>query len=250
MTAVDADSDETKPCLGCGAPFPRDPKVSRCRACRAAQNRAWREANRERLVAYERARAGTDERREQDRAYRERHRDERNARNRAGRAANREKRTGSKRDAYWADPEAARAKNRAWRAEHLEEQRTREREQYARQRDANNAVRERRRTAECLDFLELPLAASPDRPLLLVLDNAGIHKARAVGAWLAEHPRVELLFLPAYSGHAENPVEKVWRRLKGHVAANRLHGTVDALIGATHEFFASFTPEAALRLAA
>ena len=112
------------------------------------------------------------------------------------------------------------------------------------------AVRERRRAAEFLDFLELLLAAYPDRPLLLVLDNAGIHKARAVGAWLAEHPRVELLFLPAYSGHAENPVEKVWWRLKGHVAANRLHGSVDALIGAAHEFFASFTPEAALRLAA
>jgi hypothetical protein len=45
-------------------------------------------------------------------------------------------------------------------------------------------------------------------------------------------------------------VEKVWWRLKGRVAANRLHGSVDAPVGATHGFFASVTPEAALRLAA
>jgi transposase len=61
---------------------------------------------------------------------------------------------------------------------------------------------------------------------------------------------VELLFLPTYSGHEQNPVEKVWWRLKGHVAANRLHGFIDSLVAAVHEFFAFFTPAAARQLAA
>jgi hypothetical protein len=34
------------------------------------------------------------------------------------------------------------------------------------------------------------------------------------------------------------------------VAANRLHGSLDDLVATVHAFFASFTPEDALRLAA
>jgi hypothetical protein len=45
-------------------------------------------------------------------------------------------------------------------------------------------------------------------------------------------------------------VEKVWWRLKDQIAANRLHGSIEALVDAVHEFFSSFTPEDALRLAA
>jgi transposase len=111
-------------------------------------------------------------------------------------------------------------------------------------------VFERKRSVEFLAFLEHLVLAYPGRPLLVVLDNASIHTAQKVKAWLAERPQVELLFLPSYSGHAENPVEKVWWRLKGYVAANRLHGSIDSLVETVHEFFASFTPEAALQLAA
>jgi transposase len=112
------------------------------------------------------------------------------------------------------------------------------------------AVGARKRAVEFVAFLEQLCRAYPDRPLLLVLDNASIHTARLVAAWLAEHPWVELLYLPAYSGHRENPVEKVWWRLKDRVAANRLHGSIAALEDAVHDFFASFTPQAALQLAA
>jgi transposase len=111
-------------------------------------------------------------------------------------------------------------------------------------------VYERKRSIEFLAFLEHLLRACPGRPLVLVLDNASIHKAKCVQAWLAEHPQVQLLYLPAYSGHKHNPVEKIWWRLKDRIAANRLHGSIEALVEAVHEFFASFTPEDALRLAA
>ena len=109
---------------------------------------------------------------------------------------------------------------------------------------------ERKRAVEFIAFLEQLVQAYPGRPILLVLDNASIHKAKVVGTWLKAHPTVELLWLPAYAGHEHNPVEKVWWRLKGQVAANRLHGSIDALVDAVHAFFASFTPAAARQLAA
>jgi transposase len=112
------------------------------------------------------------------------------------------------------------------------------------------AVCERKRAMEFIGFLEQLAVAYAGRPVLLVVDNASIHKAKAVAAWLAEHSQVELLYLPTYSGHKQNPVEKVWWRLKGHVAANRLHANLDSLVAAVHEFFASFTPEVAYQLAA
>jgi transposase len=111
-------------------------------------------------------------------------------------------------------------------------------------------IYERRRSGEFLAFLEHLLLTYPHRPMLLVLDNASSHKAKVVAAWVADHPQVQLLWLPAYGGHKQNPVEKVWWRLKDQIAANRLHGSIDALVDAVHQFFGSFTPEDALRLAA
>jgi len=112
------------------------------------------------------------------------------------------------------------------------------------------AVTERKRAAEFLAFLEQLVAAYPARPLYLVLDNASIHTAKVTRAWLAEHAQVTLCFLPAYAGHRENPVEKVWWRMKQQVTANRLYGDVGKLVGAVDEFFGGFTPSAALALAA
>ena len=112
------------------------------------------------------------------------------------------------------------------------------------------AIGPRRRASEFIAFLDQVLAAYPDRPLQMVLDNAGIHTAKAVAAWLRDQPRVELLFLPCYSGHRENPVEKVWWRLKQQVAADRLYGSIDDLTAAADTFFATFTPQDARRLAA
>jgi len=112
------------------------------------------------------------------------------------------------------------------------------------------AVCARKRAVEFVAFLEQLAAAYPERPLLLALDNASIHTARDVRTWLVDHPAVELLYRPAYSGHEQNPVEKVWWRLKDKVAANRLHGSLEEVVATAHAFFASFTPEDALRLAA
>ena len=109
-------------------------------------------------------------------------------------------------------------------------------------------VTARKRSVEFIAFMEKLMLAYPDKPLMLVLDNASIHKSKAVMEWLREHPSVQLLYLPTYSGHKENPVEKVWWRLKSQVAANRLHTDIDALVTCVHGFFASFTPHSARQL--
>jgi len=45
--------------------------------------------------------------------------------------------------------------------------------------------------------------------LYVVCDNYRIHTAQAVTAWLAQHPRFELVFLPAYCPQA-NPIERAF----------------------------------------
>jgi putative transposase len=45
--------------------------------------------------------------------------------------------------------------------------------------------------------------------LYVVCDNYRIHTAQAVTAWLAEHPRFELVFLPSYCPQA-NPIERAF----------------------------------------
>lgn len=107
-----------------------------------------------------------------------------------------------------------------------------------------------KKAADFIAFLEKLAKAYPGRPMYLVLDNASIHHAKLVQEWLKQHPRVHLLFLPAYSGHRYNPIEKVWWHLKQQVAANRLHGSIDALVDAVDRYFASRTPEQTLKLAA
>jgi transposase len=45
--------------------------------------------------------------------------------------------------------------------------------------------------------------------IYVVVDNYGIHKAKAVALWLAQHPRFELVWLPSYCPRA-NPIERAF----------------------------------------
>jgi hypothetical protein len=46
-----------------------------------------------------------------------------------------------------------------------------------------------------------------------------------------------VLWLPKYGGHEVNPAERIWGLLKTDIAANRLAGTLLALVAAAHRFF-------------
>lgn len=86
-------------------------------------------------------------------------------------------------------------------------------------------------------FLEQLAGAYPTGTLYLAMDNVATHHARGVQRWLADHPRVQGLWLPKYAAHEVNAVERIWGLLKTDVAANRLAGTLEALVAAAQRFF-------------
>ena len=98
-------------------------------------------------------------------------------------------------------------------------------------------------------FLEHLLTVYETGVIVLIVDNYSSHTAGAVHAWLAEQPRLRLLYLPTYCSHLD-PVEPIWLRLKGAIAANRLHGSMTSLLDAVERFFTDMTPEQALVWAA
>lgn len=110
-------------------------------------------------------------------------------------------------------------------------------------------VRERMKAPDFLAFLEHLLTVYPTQTILLIVDNYSSHTAKAVRQWLAEHPRLQLHFLPKYCSHL-TPVEPIWLQLKNRIAANRLYGSIKPLVTAVHTFFAEMTPEQALTWAA
>jgi putative transposase len=106
----------------------------------------------------------------------------------------------------------------------------------------------RKRSTEFIAFLTLLLVTYPTGQLYVLVDNASIHTSKALHLWLAAHTRLVLLYLPTYSGHRLNPVEKVWWALKGQIAANRAFRNLAELDTAIHDYFADFPPARALAL--
>jgi transposase len=108
----------------------------------------------------------------------------------------------------------------------------------------------RKRTGEMIAFLEDLLAHYAGHPILLILDHASIHKSRALQAWLLTHPQLQLAYLPKYAVHRDNPIEKLWWRLKGFITANRCCHSMDELLAVADKFFKQLTPEQVFQLVA
>lgn len=106
----------------------------------------------------------------------------------------------------------------------------------------------RKRSAEFIVFLTLLLTAYPVGPIYVLADNVSIHTSQAVAAWLAQHRRLELVYLPTYAGHELNPVEKVWWQLKGRIAANRCFKDLAEMDQAIHRYFSQMTAKDTLNL--
>jgi len=81
----------------------------------------------------------------------------------------------------------------------------------------------RRNSEGFIAWLEqLLLVDYPTQTLCVVLDNASFHRSAAVQAAAALFaPRLQLLYLPAYSPQL-NPIERYWQHLKRQVQGNRL----------------------------
>lgn len=106
----------------------------------------------------------------------------------------------------------------------------------------------RKRTLEMISYLEDLLMHFAGRPVLLILDHASIHKSRALQAWLVAHQQIELLYLPKYAAHRDNPIEKLWWHLKGYAAANRCCRSMSELLEVVERYFSQLTPEKVFQL--
>jgi len=114
--------------------------------------------------------------------------------------------------------------------------------------ECHNLITKRKRSVEFIEFLSGLLAAYPTGLIYVLVDNVSIHTSKKTHDWLASHPRLKLVYLPTYSGHKLNPVEKIWWHLKAKIAANRCFKTLDALIAAVHRYFEELSAECVLRL--
>jgi hypothetical protein len=48
--------------------------------------------------------------------------------------------------------------------------------------------------------------------------------------------------LPTYAAHELNPAERIWGLMKSAVAADRLAGSIEALVTAARRFFTDLAP--------
>lgn len=83
-------------------------------------------------------------------------------------------------------------------------------------------------TVGFLALLQRLVSRFADWRIYLYVDGAGWHKGDPVDAFLADHPQVDLDYLPAY--HPElNPVDRLWKVLRYDATTNRYFPTLDEL---------------------
>lgn len=74
------------------------------------------------------------------------------------------------------------------------------------------------RGPQVIDFAQHVLAHVPGQVTLL-LDNASIHKTKALSAFVAQEARLTIEYFPAYAPEL-NPIELVWAYVKQHMLGN------------------------------
>lgn len=109
-------------------------------------------------------------------------------------------------------------------------------------------IADRKNSGSFIGFLELLLKTFPVLDIYLVVDNATYHRSKMVKEWLVKNSKIHLIYLPPKSPQL-NPVEHLWRWLKGEVAANRTYMDLEPLRRGCIETLSSLTPDDALRIA-
>jgi putative transposase len=96
-----------------------------------------------------------------------------------------------------------------------------------------HATGERKNRFLFIDLLKAVDQACPTRQfqrIYLVADNYRIHKAKDVQAWLKEHPRFELVWLPNYCPKA-NPIERAFGDVHDKCTRNHRRKRLRDLVG-------------------
>ena len=113
--------------------------------------------------------------------------------------------------------------------------------------DSFYAFFEKGRSDFTIAYLEQLLEHYPQRPILLIWDQASFHTSRMVEDWLDAHPRITVMLLPSRAPQL-NPIEQVWKHLKDRTAAN-LTRSLEGIQDAVEKFFEQHHPIDLLRMA-
>lgn len=92
-----------------------------------------------------------------------------------------------------------------------------------------------------IEFL-LMLLASIEGTIYIVLDNHPTHHSKAVKSFLDTHPRIQPLWLPAYSPRL-NPKENFWNYLRKKFLNHKLFKTVEEMARGVMDFIKSIPRE-------
>ena len=92
-----------------------------------------------------------------------------------------------------------------------------------------------------LDGLESRYPKGRFDKVYVVVDNYGIHKAKAVERWLAAHPRFTLLFLPTYCPRA-NPIERAFGDVHDKCTRNHQRKHLEELVGDVEQHLSTNGP--------
>ena len=87
---------------------------------------------------------------------------------------------------------------------------------------------------DLLRVIDRACPAAKFTKVYVVVDNYGIHKAKAVGAWLLQHPRFELVFLPGYCPRA-NPIERAFGDVHDKCTRNHKRTALGQLVADVKE---------------
>lgn len=68
-------------------------------------------------------------------------------------------------------------------------------------------------TQSTLQLWEKIECSHPGQRIIHICDNACYYKSKLIQAWLKDHPRTKVRYLPPYSPNL-NPIERVWKLLK------------------------------------
>ena len=92
-----------------------------------------------------------------------------------------------------------------------------------------------------LDGLERRYPKARFDKIYVVVDNYGIHNAKAVERWLAAHPRFTLLFLPTYCPKA-NPIERAFGDVHDKCTRNHQRKRIAELVGDVEQHLSTNGP--------
>jgi len=76
---------------------------------------------------------------------------------------------------------------------------------------------------------------TPGKQIVIILDNASIHRSKKTKKYLERHKNIHLFYLPPYSPEY-NPVEIFWRWIKPKVYGFTALGGIEELISRFRKF--------------